>query len=197
MEITMEEIEEMKRDIEEEQKKLNERRRKVLELEKKYLRSAKTNEVGVYQISPADLEKAKDISIREVHLAVDFNTRFIHRVGDCEIKNLKELYEWIISGKPYSVRYLGEGSIQEAKNLLHDMPGIIEMIYQRRKNIEENNLFLTNLTEDYNFAKFMLKYNIKTLSELYYAEIESPKGIFPYSSEGKWEKKVLDLLRRF
>lgn len=197
-EITMEKIQEMKREIDEEQQKLNERRRKVLELEKKYLRSAKINEVDVYQISPADMEKAKDISIREVHLAVDFSTRFIHRVGDCNIKNLKELYEWIICGKPYSVRYLGEGSIKEAKNLLQDIPGIIEMIYQRRKNIEENNMFLTNLTEDYNFAMIMLKkHNIKTLSELYYAEAESCKGIFPYNSEGKLENKVIDLLRRF
>lgn len=198
MEITMKEIEEINEMIEKAQKKLNELRKQTYEEEKKILKRRVTDETTIPEVSSEILDKAAEIPIREVHLAVDFEKRFLNAIGYAGIKTLKELYEWISKEKPKEIRNVGEISIRRAKILLQDIPGIIQKVYRRRENIEENDTPIEYLIGEKTLVRTLSsKCNVKTLKQLYYEDVNHFKGIFHYETQKDKESKLVEILRRY
>ena len=190
----IEEIEVMRKKIEEVQEQLNCMRKDLAEMEAKLPKEVEEDEIK--PLSPEVLEASSKIFIREVHLEVDFKSRFINGVGWAKIHTLKELYLWISSEKPENIRNVGEKNIAEARALLQDIPSIIQKVEMRRAKIEKYDTPIEYLIDDEILIKRLVSdYQIKTLSQLYYEDVEGFKGIFPY--DRKKEKQIIEILRRY
>lgn len=191
MEEKRKEIEELRREIKEKQAELNSLRRRLQELEKEVSKE-EIKDVKLSKVSSEVLEEAEDIPIREVCYAINL-TEYMRKLQIGGIRNLRDLYDMAFNNRLINIRNIGEKSAIEINSALQDLPGVIERVKQKRKEIKENDTLLQLLIEDKGLLKKLSQMSIHTLEQLYYKDVRSDCGIMTYSLE----EKVVNILKLY
>ena len=172
--------------LEEEIKQLNEElnilRTELVSLYKKCYHEDDAKKLQVPKMSKRILDKASKIKVREIAFISDLYS-LIRKISISGIKDLKQLYERVSDGTLTEIQRVGKRSENIIKALIKNLPNLISQVEQRRENLKRLDVRIEYAIEDRYVVECLKKKDINTLSEAYYADIDTNSGLLSKEKE--------------